>query len=342
LLDQAKPQQDLINKRGKQIWENAEKQYGKIVANKNVISESDLNKLLSRTGPSGVGVDTEDLERALREFKPNLLPDYVVETLYDARNEVNYLYGTSNILLGQQEPNAKTLGENMLIKQQGNVLQDDLAKMIDQAMTRYYRLLLHMMKVYYTEDHWFYIKGSDGKFDAVMLNSDNIDTNVKVRVQSSSTLPMDKAGMQETAMALAKIPGRIDNLSLYEALEWPDPEKVTERTTKEVNDPAAYLQDVTSELFDREANIDIELILAGREPSERDDYPQGYLEYMNKFVMSNRFAKLDTQSKQAILDFLKTAIVPSAGRTEALGSTQQDDAAMGGMTEEQVADETAV
>jgi hypothetical protein len=254
------------------------------------------------------------------------------------------MMGTPNIFRGQQQKDANTLGENVLIKEQAGALQDDLATCIDEAMSDYYRKLAQMMKAYYTEDHWFQIKGDDGKYDHIVLNSQTIDGGTKISVEAGSTLPANKQELRSTVMDAAKL-NRIDNLSFWEALIYnklPDPETITERTLKETADPITYLTDVEQEAFNRDADIDIALLVANKAPKERDDYPQGYLEHFNKFVMSNRFTQIADDAKQRVTAFL-TDILMKASRTAMLGNTQVDDAAMGGMTEANVLEqETAM
>src|SRR4029077_6496791 len=109
--------------------------------------------------------------------------------------------------------NQDTLGRDQMLKTQAGMLQDDLVRCVQISMEMYYNKLLQMMRVYYTDDYWFQVKGGDGKFDFIMLNGDTIDSNVKIGVQVDSTLPLDKASIRATALELAKMQ-RIDQLTL--------------------------------------------------------------------------------------------------------------------------------
>ena len=331
LFDQAKPMQDLINKRGRQIWDNADYVNGRVIADSRVMSEEDASKFLNKNPKTIMLVDgskgSGNISNDMKVVEPQMLPGYVIDTLYDARNELDQIFGTPNIFRGQQQQGANTLGENMLIKQQAGALQDDIASAIDQAMGMYYRYLAQMMKVYYTEDHWVQTKGADGTYDFVVISSDNIDTGVKVSVQSGSTLPQDKDQLRAAALELAKLgPDRIDNLTLFEMLGIPDATEVAERVQKATTDPAGYLQDIEKEEFSRDANMDIAIIMAGKTPEERDEYDPGYLSYMNNFVASNKFAKLSPDVQQSITEFLKV-VLDIATRTANLQSEMANAAA---------------
>jgi hypothetical protein len=324
LFDQAKPMQDLINKRGRQIWENADYVNGRVIADSRVMSEDDASKFLNKNPKTIMLVDgskgSGSINNDLTVVQPQMLPGYVIDTLYDARNELDQIFGTPNIFRGQQQQGANTLGENMLIKQQAGALQDDIAGAVDQAMGMYYRYLAQMMKVYYTEDHWVQTKGPDGVYDFVVLNSDNIDTGVKISVQAGSTLPQDKDQLRNAALELAKLgPDRIDNLTLYEMLGIPNAPETAERVQKSLTDPAAYMADIEKEEFSRNANIDIALLIDNKAPQERDEYDPGYLNYMNQYISTNKFTMRPMDAQQRITDFLK-GVLEIATRTANLQS----------------------
>lgn len=347
LFDQAKGLQDLVNKRGKQIWENADYVNGRWVADKEAINESDAGKFINKNPKTIALVNSPNrpVKDSVHVFDTQALPNYVPETLYDTRNEIDQVMGTPNIFRGEQSKN-NTLGQDERIIEQAGALQDDLASSVDEAMADYYKKLSQMMKTYYTEDHWFQIKGDDGKYDFLVLNGQTMDGNAKISVEAGSTLPSNKSEMRDIVMQAAKL-DRIDNLSFWEGIIYgklPDPETIVERTLKEINDPVSYLQDVESEAFNRDAAIDIELLVANKVPQERDDYPQGYLEHFNKFVMSNRFnnpEKVPADAQQRIRDFMAST-AEKALRTADLGDTQVDDAAMAGATEAQVMEEQPI
>lgn len=345
LFDQAKMQQELLNKRGKQIWENADYVNGRWVADRDAMSQEDAQQFINKN-PKTVALIKAG-GRPLREVidvqTPTMLPQWVENTMYDARNEIDQIMGTPNIFRGQQQQDANTLGENVLIKEQAGALQDDLAAAVDEAMADYYRKLAQMMKAYYTEDHWFQIKGDDGKYDHIVLNSQLIDGGTKVSVEAGSTLPSNKQELRATVIEAARL-NRIDNLSFWEGLIYnklPDPETIAERTLKETADPVAYLTDVEQEAFNRDADIDLALLIANKAPKDRDDYPQGYMEHFNKFIMGNRYTELPPESQQRINAFL-AGILEKVMRTATLGETQVDDAAMGGMGEAEVIEQEAM
>lgn len=308
LFDQAKPQQDMLNKRGRQIWENADYVNGRWVASKKSFSEEDAYKLVNKGAKTVALADADDVSKSLVNVSSPELPAYVYNTLLDARNEIDVMMGTPSVFRGAQPDRQDTLGRDMMVKQQAGMLQDDLVRAVSTAMEEYYKIKLQMMRVYYTDDYWFQCKGADGKYEFIMLNGDTLDTNVKIGVQVDSTLPLDKQQIRATSLELLKT-NKIDYRTAMEDLGLPNPEVRAERFMKSQLDPAGYTKSIELSQINTDAESDIMLLTRNKQPEERDEYSLEYLNYFNKYVASNRFSKLqgdDPEAAQRVLAFLMT------------------------------------
>jgi hypothetical protein len=307
LFEQAKPMQEMLNKRGRQIWENADYVNGRWVASKKSFSAEDAYKLVNKGAKTIALADTDDVTKSLANVAASELPAYVYNTLLFAQNEIDVMAGTPAQFRGAQPQGADTLGRDMMVKQQAGMLQDDLVRAVAAAMEEYYKIKLQMWRVYYTDDYWFQCKGADGKYEFIMLNGESLDTNVKVGVQVDSTLPLDKQSIRTTALELWKAGNAIDYRSLMEDLGLPNPEVRAERYLREKADPLGYLRSIELTQIDADAESDIQLLIMGKTPEERDEYSADYLSYYNKVVASNRFAKLqgeDAEAAQRVTAFL--------------------------------------
>lgn len=324
LLDQAIPMQDILNKRGRQIVENADYANPRTLIDKRVMDESDAKKFVNKA-PKTIGlVDTtetgNDIAKAVMQIPGQMLPSFVFEDKIDARQEIDVMMGTPSQFRGEQ-PTSKnpTLGQDLLVKNQASALQDDLVEVVNQAYREYYKKLLQMCTVYLDDDYWVMTKGKDGEYVQISLHDDNLDTNVRIGVQVDSTLPLDKPSQRATAIQLAQMPGRIDNRTLFEMLGLPDPEILAERAARATIDPLGYIASLEQKLFDSEAETDIGLLVAGKIPDERDDYSEGYLNHWNLFMTTNRFQKLSPQIQMRLQTFLQS-IADKAATTEGLRS----------------------
>lgn len=324
LFEQAKPVQDSLNTRLRQFNENVDYATGRWIGSKKAMTESDGTKMVNK-GPKTIGlVDAEDVNKAFANVASQPLPIQVYQSIEDSRNEIDVLMGTPSVFRGAQPNTSDTLGRDMMVKQQAGMLQDDLVRAVANGMANYYNILLQMMRVYYTDDYWFQVKGNDGKFDFIMLNGDNIDSNVKIGVQVDSTLPLDKASIRATAMSLAQM-NRIDPLTLMEDLGLPNPEARTERLLRSQIDLYTYMQSVETSMDNNDAEVDIMLIVAGKQPEERDTYDENYINYFNHFITMNRFAMLPQDAKQRVVQFLQ-AITQKAQQTATLQESMLNDA----------------
>lgn len=332
LFEQAKPLQEDLNKRLYQFNRNVELMNGRWVYGKKALSDEDAARFVNKGSKTLLGVNAEDVNKAINVLTPNALPNQVYESIIDSRQEIDTIMGTPSVFRGGQPEGQDTLGRDLLVKQQAGMLQDDLVRSVQKAYQNYYSIKLQLMRTYYTDDYWFQVKGGDGKFDFIMLNGDNIDSNVKIGVEVDSTLPLDKEAIRATSMNLAKM-NRIDMLTLMEDLGLPDPEIRTERFMRSQLFPMDYASSVDKQIDSNDAEVDIMLLTAGKEPTERDNYDADYLNYFNNFITENKFRQLAPQVQQQITTFLQE-VTQRAQRTALLQTQMQgsggplDDAGM--------------
>lgn len=299
LVEQALPLQIALNKRLRQVSDNADYVNGRWVYSKKAFSQEDARNLINKGSRTLAGVDREDATGSLVNVAPQQLGAWVENTIADYRNEIDGMMGTPSQFKGAQPDSGDTLGRDLMIKQQAGALQDDLVRSISMAMEDYYKILLQMMRVYYTDDYWFQCKGGDGKYEFILINGEQLDSNVKVSVQTDSTLPLDKASIRATSMQLWSAGHAIDYKSLMEDLGLPNPDIRAERYLKSNIDPINYLKSIEMDQIDADAESDIQLLIMNKTPEERDNYDQSYFEYFNKFISSNRFQKIQGTNPKA-------------------------------------------
>lgn len=309
LFDQGRPLQDIINKRGRQIVENADYSNPRVLANGQLFDEGDATKFVNKS-PKTIGllnnmaVDA-NINNAVMVIPASQLPSFVMEDKLDARIELNTMMGTPTQFQGSNSSASKnpTLGQDLLIKNQAGALQDDLVAVVSQCWAQYYEYLLQMMNTYLDDDYFVMTKGQDGEYNHIILNSDTIDTNVRVSITVDSTLPLDKQSQRATAIQLLQL-GKLDLLSAFEMIGLPDPQKLVDRTMRSQLDPLGYLASTEQQMMSQEAEADITLITNGKTPEEREDYDEDYLNHWNLFLTTNRFQMLPQPTQVKLTDFL--------------------------------------
>lgn len=325
LFEQAKPLQDMLNHRGQQLNQNIDFMNGRWIASKKAFGQEDAQRFVNKGARTVAMVDAEDVGKALQVMTPNSLPSEVFNSVVDFRNEIDEMMGTPSQFKGSTPGSQNTATRDLMQKQQAGMLQDDLVRGVASGMEDYYKILAQMMRVNYTDDYWFQVKGADGKFDFVILNGDSLDKNVKISVQVDSTLPLDKQQVRATAMQLWQAGHSIDYLTLMQDLGLPNPEVRTERYLRSQIDLYTYMESVEEGMDNNDAEVDIQLLERGKTPDERDNYDANYLNYFNDYMSKNRFARQPQNIKQKLLQWLM-AVQHIAVQSSNLQGTAMNDA----------------
>jgi hypothetical protein len=320
MVEQAAPLQRILDRRGFQIMENAEMAGSGLIFNTLMIKKEDIARLTG-SPDERIGVKG-NVNEAVTRVAPPPLPNYVIEDKNDARNEMDNIFATHDITRGQ-DSGSKTLGQDQMQQGQDYTRMDDIARAVERQSAQYYRYLVQMMKVYYTEEHWMWAAGEDGQFDRVMMKADLIEDGIDVSVEASSTLPPNKASQLKFAADLAA-PGLIDPLSLYEVGSGgtlPSPKKMIERLIKWKTDPTSFAADVQAESINREALMDIQVLLRGEMPKPRNEISPDYLKYLNNYMTSNGdFMKEPDLIKSMFVEWARLCQETAQAQLEAMQS----------------------
>lgn len=301
VTEQAISQQDIVNVHGRQITENANRANPQKVFSGQALTKSEVEELTGDPNESIV-VNAENVRDAVTTIVTPSLPAYVQQNMMASKANIDSMFGTFNVFRGEQSNN-NTLGQDVMIRNQAVSRQDDIVRAIDVAAEKYYRYLAQMMKVYWDEDHWYQVRGEDGKFDFVVCNADNIEPSARIVVKAGSTLPIDKERIQTVSLALAKM-GMIDPMSLYEDLDLPNPSKRFERFVKYKVDQTQLLETIKKDEYDAEAFRDIITMNGKMEAEPRNNVTEAHLAYHRKYMMSGEFRELDEEIKQMHIDHM--------------------------------------
>jgi|GEM_PF-3324254 len=326
MVEQAAPLQRILDRRGFQIMENAEMAGSGLVFNTQMIDKADIGKLVG-SPDERIGVKGS-VRDAVARIAPPPLPSYVIEDKLDARNEIDNIFATQEVTRGERSGN-KTLGQDQMQREQNYTRMDDIARAIERTATNYYRYLIQMMKVYYTEEHYFKAVGEDGKFDYLVMKQDAIEDGIDLKVGVGSMLPVNKQRQQEAMESLIQ-QGLIDPLSVYEVLSGGNlasPQKLLERFILFKTDPIAFMGKAKQDEFSREAFIDVQILNRGEMPLPRDEIGEEYLKFMNNYILTGSFEKQPDLVKQMYMEWMKIVQAQAQKQMEAFQTqapTQED------------------
>jgi hypothetical protein len=321
-VEQAANLQQVLNKRGRQIMENADTANGVQVFAGDYFTMEDAENLTGDPNQKIV-VAGSDVSKAMINVPPHFLPSFVLEDKRDMSNTVHAMLGTPTQFTGTSSGSQATLGQDLMQRNQAQMRQDAIVRCIDRAMDTYYKYLAQMMKVYYDDPHYFTHSSANGTFDNIEMTSDKIESGAKVSVRSGSFLPHDKQRAQAVALQLAQL-GLISPYDLYSDLGLDDPHERFDNWLKFKLNPSAMTSQHQDYDADRDATVDFIDIMAGKDTKPRDDVEAEHLLAHSKQLVSDKFLMSDPMARQALLAHIDAEKQSLARRTQLLSTMAMD------------------
>lgn len=308
-IEQAYSMQDVLNKRGRQIMENADTANGFLAFSDEGLTADDAENL---TGDPNQKIVLKTQGRPIGDYvqqiPPHLLPGYVLEDKTDLRSTLHSLTGTPAQFSGTNQSDAgkdQTLGEALMIKNQASGRQDRLVRAVEHTAKQYFNFLVQMMKVHYDSKHWFVYNGGDGNFDHIVLTRNSIEDGMQIEVRSGTTLPFDKSRAQSIAMNLAKM-GLISPLDLYKDLDMDKPQERYDNWVKWKTDPMQLVRDTQNTEQDNKAYIEFVEIMGGAKDVKpyQEATPEHLLAH-RKQMITDEFLKSPRDRQARLLDLVE-------------------------------------
>jgi len=300
-MDQSIPLQDVLNKRGRQLVENADQASSGRVLNEEMISQDDAAKLIG--DPSEIIMVKGDVRSAATRLPSNQLPEYVSADKYDARAEIDNLFGANAPIRGENS-GIKTLGQEVISQRANLGRLQTIADSIEDAMDRLYKAWIQMMMVYWDELETVRFQDSSGKTQFIEWSRDKIEDGIQVRVKAGSVMPKDKQTIKNETMQLA---GILDPLTLAEGLDKENPEEIARRILYYRFEYPKYLALLGEEgtEHDSKAIDDLMAIIGGQNVEVPPTPTKKYLFTLEQFLKTRKFTSLNEQQKQSIISFMQ-------------------------------------
>jgi len=322
LTEQAASMQDILERRGRQIVENADQANATKIFNIQMIDAKDAQKY---TGDPRENILVKgDVRMAFARIAPQALPAYVTEDKYDARNEIDNIFGTHAPLRGEKTE-SPTLGQEVMSQRSDLGRTATLGEMMEKGATRVYHQMTQLYKVFATEEHVVKYVGSElGKTTFINFSQDKIEDGLEIRVQAGSMKPDDKITDRNESIELAKIGGRIDPLTFFEKWHIDKPREKAKRLFSFLFEPDKYKSEVLGEGDsggDQEAMNTIQQINAGQNVPPKQNPSKEYLAYYNQYIQSPAFKQLDPEIQALHIQHIRGTV--ESARSGLQGGTGQ-------------------
>lgn len=219
------PLQDDINVQKRQIINNLRRLgNGQVYVDSDSMSKEESDNITDEVGLviRGEGVASQN---KVRREQGVPLPNAHFANLQHSEATFDNIMGIHAATRGAAA--AKTLGQDILSRQQDFTRLDLVTRVLNRAIARLANGLVQLMKLFYTKNHVVKILGEKDAAEFVSLNRNEIDDHIEIEVKAGATLPMDKISLRTEAVQLWQL-GAIDPVTLYRRLEFPNPEKAAE------------------------------------------------------------------------------------------------------------------
>lgn len=316
-LEQAIPQQDILNKLGRQVLDNLATANGFKIIDAHAMTKDDAQNftgdpnqlLLVKTKPN------QSVRDVVEQLTPQLVSNELITQLTQTVQRIHGILGTPSQFTGQEDNRTETASTDLMIKNQASGRQDKIVRSVDSGVDKYFKFLAQMMTVWYTESHYATVNGGDGKFDFIEMHRNKIEKGMSVRVQSGTTLPFDKQRQESVAINLLKM-GVISPYDGYKLLHMDQPQKLYDNFMKWKSDPTQLAMDIASGDANADAVVDWTELMAGRTPEDRKDPTKEYIEEMRKLLISDEFMDAKPKIQDRAIKFINKAVSSLELRTE--------------------------
>lgn len=309
-FEQAIPMQDALNKRGRQILENADTANSILVLKSRAISSEEAENI-TRDPNQILLLQTdgdEPIQSAFGEISPHLLPNYVVNDKQDLKNSIHEMMGTPSQFRGAEDRGgAGTLGEARMMQSQAGGRQDAIVRALKRGLDDYYKLLTQMMKVWYKNPKHFACKDNDGKFVFVELSRERIPDVAWVRVEDGSMMKQDKMAIKETSLQLAQL-GLIDPYNLFKDLGMKNADSRYDTLVKFKMSPDSLTADIRAEMQNRQAYIDFACIMNGEDVKGHDDVDAEHILAHRAQITTDRFLYAEPERQKAMVAHIQEEV----------------------------------
>lgn len=226
LAEVGMPIQDDINTQKRQISNNLVKMgNGQVYLDSDAIPKELADQITNEPGLilEGKGLASEN---RIRREPGTQLPSAHFTNLQQSIIAFDNVFGVHGAVRGAGD--SKTLGGQILNRQQDLSRIDQLTRCINRGMARLADGLVQMMKMYYTEEHVIKILGRDGSIEFIKFTQDDIDDGTVIQVKSGTPPVLDPIAKFNQAIQLWQL-GALDPETLFERLEFADPQLAAQK-----------------------------------------------------------------------------------------------------------------
>lgn len=262
LIEQVSSLQEEINKRKRQISDNADLMNGRwMVDTKQCdVSKADLQAM--KNNPKGI-IAGPGVLSGIKIETGKELPSFVKDDLSHSINEVDNIFGTGPTFRGEGGDKETATGRAIL-REQSQLGLDELSDLMDDIHLQIYAWQMQFIKVRYTESHFVKLMGSIKSTETIELMQDDIEEGIEVKVIPGSIFPEDRIYKSERAFEALKA-GLIAPISYFETAGFDNPQEEAKKLEMYKTNPFSLVEMTDEDIAKLQKAFQIMSIIQGQQ-----------------------------------------------------------------------------
>lgn len=234
MITQAIPLQESLDRRKRQIDDNAEIMNGVIKVDSAVMDKAEAQKLRYET--SGI-IWGKGVANGVSRETGTALPDFIFKDLQDSRDEIDNIMAASSAFRGEREGD-ETKGGRLALIEQSYLSLNELVQVVDYVNYELFNWFYQLAKVRYTEYHYAKTMGPDEAVKTLEIIQDDFEDGTDVRVIPGKMLPEDKQFQYQRAQEDVQ-EGLISPVDYFEVAGYNDPKRMAKNSVMYKINPIA-------------------------------------------------------------------------------------------------------
>lgn len=261
LIEQNLTNQDIVNKRQRQIDQNVSEMNNSwvISGERSGLTKQQATEFIeeARIG-GGLFIESGSPRDAVSKETGSPLPADVFNNLADMRNEIRNIFGTRGSS-PQGTVNEETVrGKIIISEQDSSRIGGGISEYLEQFADKVFNWMVQMMYVHYDEAHVASMIGDQNATEFIQLSRNDFNgKRLQVSVKEGSMIPKDPVTKANQAIDLSRA-NLLDPISLYDALEFPNPQQSAERLFTWQNAPQLLFPEVAQGVGTAQAEQELE------------------------------------------------------------------------------------
>lgn len=308
-LEQAVPLQENLNRRGRQIMENADKANGMtVIGSSSGITKDDAQNMTGDPNQKLV-VDNSNgqaVKDIIAQIQAQTLPDYVLQDKQDLRMQIGNIMGAPTDFTGSQADDGDpTLGEVMIKKNAASGRQDMLVRSVKRMVGQLYQYYGQMALVWYTDEHVFNYDAGDGDVDVITLKRGVIPKGITIKASKAGN--PDRSRVEAITLQLLKEKA-ISLLDAYKDLQLDNAQQRYDNWVKQSGDPKTLARDALDDIYESEAYVAFTDIMDGKDVDDKLNPSKEYILSLRKLMINDTFLKAKHSDQNRFIKYVNKCI----------------------------------